>query len=131
MLVFGVRYLKICGGMVIGAIGSVNIIKVLALAITFGRIVVAFDGKAQAQISAIKNGPQLCEPSKIQLFAKLGCRCKSFSDSIPIDYVKERLDVVGATILVIQVVRVFPDIQAENRCSAFHQWIVLIWGAFD
>ena len=50
--------------------------------------------------------------------------------------IPEGLQVFGAAVLVVQVVRVLPDINAEERRAddfgnAFHQRVVLVWRAAD
>ena len=55
----------------------------------------------------------------------------SRGDSIPVNDVKKCTNVVGAPILIIEVIGVFPNVEAKNRSSAFHEWIVLIRRALD
>src|SRR5690606_17842768 len=49
-------------------------------------------------------------------------------DLVPVDHVVERGDVVGAAVLVLEVIGVFPDVEAEDRrvagTHALHQRIV-------
>src|SRR5690606_4836790 len=45
---------------------------------------------------------------------------------VPVDHVEERADVFRTAILVLQVVRVFPHIQAQHRRVAVHQRAVLV-----
>src|SRR5688500_13766615 len=49
----------------------------------------------------------------------------------PIHHVPPRSDVIGTTVLVLQVVGVLPDVASENRVLPFHQRIVLIRRAGD
>ena len=56
---------------------------------------------------------------------------KSFSHGVPVNHVEKRRDVIGPAILVIQVVGVFPNVEAEDWGAAFHERAVLIGGAFD
>ena len=57
--------------------------------------------------------------------------------AVPIDDVPKRGDVIGTTVLVVQVVSVLPNVQSENRRAAdardrlSHQRAVLIGGAAD
>src|SRR5437016_8412147 len=52
-------------------------------------------------------------------------------DLRPIDHVPPRVDVVRPAILVLQVVGVLPDVDAEDRVLAVHQRTVLVRGALD
>src|SRR5688572_24023485 len=52
-------------------------------------------------------------------------------DVRPIDHVPPRIDIVGAAVLVIEVVGVLPDIETEDRDLAFHHRRILIGGAGD
>src|SRR5262249_4341432 len=52
-------------------------------------------------------------------------------DGTPVHYLPPRRDVVGAAVLVAEVIGVLPDIQAEDRAAADHEWGVLIGGGFD
>ncbi len=50
----------------------------------------------------------------------LFCVCVKLRDVIPVDDVEERLDVIRATVLIVQVVRVLPNIETEDWLNAFH-----------
>ena len=56
------------------------------------------------------------------------------SGDIPVDDIPKCGNVVGATVLVVEVVGVFPDVEPENRCAGAgasnftHEWVVLIGG---
>src|SRR6478736_1072352 len=53
-------------------------------------------------------------------------------DRVPVDDVPDRLEVRRALVLVLQVVGVFPDIDAENRrTAAVHERAVLVRRADD
>src|SRR5204863_1028091 len=52
-------------------------------------------------------------------------------DLVPVDDVPPGSDVVGTTVLVLQVVGVLPHVEAENRLLPFHQRAVLVRGALD
>ena len=66
-------------------------------------------------------------------------RCSEFGRNyIPVDHVEKRIDVVWATVLVVEVVGVFPDVEAEDGFTeigvwddAFHERVVLVGGAGD
>src|SRR5690349_1164479 len=49
----------------------------------------------------------------------------------PVDDVPPRVDVVGPAVLILEVVRVFPDVDAEDGLLAVHHRVVLIRRAFD
>src|ERR1043166_5840232 len=53
-------------------------------------------------------------------------RSEGFVHLTPVHDVPPRPDVIGTTILVLQVVRVLPHVEAEKRRLAVHQRIVLI-----
>src|SRR5437763_3446381 len=50
---------------------------------------------------------------------------------VPIDHVPPRADVVGAAVLVLQVVGVLPDVEAKHREFSLHQRAVLIRGGIN
>ena len=54
----------------------------------------------------------------------------SIGNCVPVDNVPESADIVRASILVVQVVGVFPDIETKNGSASFHQGAVLVGGAF-
>ena len=49
----------------------------------------------------------------------------------PVHHVPERVDVVRAAVLVVQIVRVLPDIETEDRLVAEHDRRVLVRGRAD
>src|SRR5215211_1073151 len=48
-------------------------------------------------------------------------------DRVPVHDVPPRLEVIGPAVLVLQVIRVLPHIDAKDRSIAVHQRTVLIW----
>src|SRR3954470_20810547 len=52
-------------------------------------------------------------------------------DFVPVHDVPPRVDVVGPPILILQVVRVFPHVDPEDRLLAVHYRVVLIGRALD
>src|SRR5258708_32844347 len=56
---------------------------------------------------------------------------ESLIHRVPVDDVPPRGEVVGPAVLVLQIVGMFPDIDAENRLFAFHHPAVLVRGALD
>src|SRR5690349_22898114 len=62
-------------------------------------------------------------PSSLRRFS-----LEQFRHGVPVDYVEEGADVVGALVLVFQIVGVLPYIQAENRMLAVRKRHVLIRG---
>src|SRR5581483_2351616 len=54
-----------------------------------------------------------------------------FIDLVPVDNVPPGRNVVGAPVLVFQIIRMLPDIEAQNRLLAFHERTVLIWSGDD
>src|SRR5882757_375627 len=56
---------------------------------------------------------------------------QSLVDLSPVHDVPPGGDVIGPAVLVFQVVRVLPDVDAEDGLLALHQRAVLIRGAFD
>src|SRR5882762_9666640 len=65
--------------------------------------------------------PALPGLTGLQAFVHLG----------PVHDVPPGVDVVGAAILILQVVRVLPDVDAEHDLLAFHQRAVLVRSALD
>ena len=63
--------------------------------------------------------------------------CVLFGDNIPVDDFEEGCDVIWATVLVVEVVGVLPDVESEDRwattcvCKFTHEWVVLVWGGAD
>src|SRR5881409_3501698 len=57
--------------------------------------------------------------------------CESLVDLRPVDDVPPRVDVVWTAVLVLQIVRVLPDVDAEHDLLAFHQRAVLVGAALD
>src|SRR5262245_20894491 len=55
----------------------------------------------------------------------------AFAHLIPVDHVPPGLEVVGAAVLVVEVVGVLPDIDAEDRELALHERAILVGGAED
>src|SRR5581483_5473902 len=49
----------------------------------------------------------------------------------PVDHIPPRVNVIGPAILVLQVVRVFPHVDAEHDLLVLHQRAVLVRGALD
>ena len=47
-------------------------------------------------------------------------------DLVPIHHVPPRLDVIGPAVLVIEIIGVLPDVDAEDRRVAVHQRAVLV-----
>src|SRR5215210_6059918 len=52
-------------------------------------------------------------------------------DRVPVDDVPPRADVIGPAVLVLEVIRVLPHVEAEDRLLAFHQRTVLVRRALD
>src|SRR3954451_19380282 len=52
-------------------------------------------------------------------------------DRVPVDGVEPGGEIVGALVLILEVVGMLPDINAENRGLALHQRGVLVRGAGD
>ena len=61
----------------------------------------------------------------------LHSRIVQLAHCIPIDYVPPCVDVVGAQVLVVEIIGVFPHIQTEDWGFACHHWVVLVGGAGD
>src|SRR3989304_8763935 len=61
---------------------------------------------------------------------RLGLR-EVVRDLRPIDGVPPRLDVLGASVLILQVIGVLPDVEAEDRLAAVYDGIVLVCARFD
>ena len=60
---------------------------------------------------------------------------EGLGDLLPVHHFPPGREVIWATVLVLQVVRVLPNITAQDRCSAAcdtrHEWVVLIGGGAD
>src|SRR5690606_25825307 len=49
-------------------------------------------------------------------------------NKLPVHHSPPRLHVISADVLVIEVVGMLPDIEAQQRRRfAFHDWVILIW----
>ena len=67
------------------------------------------------------------------IFFAMRLRLKAFGNFCPVDDVPPCADVIGAAVLVVEIVGVLPDIEAEDGfaeigiCTeAFHEWVVLV-----
>src|SRR5262245_4309634 len=56
---------------------------------------------------------------------------EAFRHRIPVDRVPPRRHVIRTTILVLQVVRMLPDIESEDRVLSVHQRRILVRRAGD
>src|SRR6266436_6604929 len=52
-------------------------------------------------------------------------------DRVPIHHVPPSFDVVGPTVLVIEIISVFPNIHSEDRGVSFHERAVLVRSGYD
>ena len=72
------------------------------------------------------------EPSHAEVTSLAFGGCETRRDFVPIDDVKERSNVVGPAVLIVQIVGVLPHVQAEDRRAGTidnattHQWVVLV-----
>src|SRR5438105_5697558 len=76
----------------------------------------------QITTSAITRGPLSLSISTTLASLAL----ESLGDCVPVDYVPPGGDVVGALVLVLEVVSMLPHIHAQDRCHALHQRAVLV-----
>ncbi len=51
---------------------------------------------------------------------------KQLADIFPVDHVVERRYIIGATILILQIIGVFPDVDTEERYATDAEWRVLV-----
>src|SRR5690606_1290464 len=62
----------------------------------------------------------------------LFCSCKSFAHLFPIDYVPEGADIVRPSVLVVEVIGMFPYVKAQNRGALYfrniHSRVILVRG---
>src|SRR5437588_10480420 len=56
---------------------------------------------------------------------------ESLADEVPVDDVVKGGDVFGASILVLQIVGMLPNIDPEERSAALGKRVVLVWGRLD
>src|SRR3984893_1843104 len=56
---------------------------------------------------------------------------ESLVDLVPVHHIPPGADVVGAPVLILEVVRVLPDVDPEHGLLSFHQRAVLIGRAFN
>src|ERR1044071_4401642 len=56
-------------------------------------------------------------------------------DFVPVDDLPEGSEIIGAFVLVFQVVGMFPNVHAKNGRALYfgyiHQWVVLVGGGAD
>lgn len=52
-------------------------------------------------------------------------------DLLPVDDIPPRGDIIRTAVLVVEIVRMFPDIETENRDFAFGKRGILIGSAHD
>lgn len=83
------------------------------------------------QYRSIKKKPRECLPGLV-VYESGGLfrRSVSFGNLIPVDHIPKRGNVVRSSVLVVQVVSMFPNIQSKNwktfDFSNVHQGIVLV-----
>src|SRR5579885_1111234 len=65
-----------------------------------------------------------------QIFALERCLIPT-GDVRPVHNIPPRLDVIGAHVMVFEIVGVLPNVQSEDPDTPLHQWVVLVWRAFD
>src|SRR5262245_59397437 len=58
-------------------------------------------------------------------------RAKALGDGVPVDHLPPRIDIVGPLVLVAQIVRMLPDIDAEDGRLPGHERRVLVGRAGD
>ncbi len=56
---------------------------------------------------------------------------KSLFGCLPVDDIPPSVDVVGSTVLVVEIVSMFPDIQTNDGDLSFHQRAILIGCGHD
>src|SRR5258708_29322178 len=58
-----------------------------------------------------------------------------FGNFIPVDDLPEGAKIVGAFVLIFQIIGVFPNVDAQDRSALYfgyiHQWVVLVGGGRD
>src|SRR6188472_2310670 len=83
----------------------------------------------QQERGARKRPPHATEFFAVRL---LGRRAVALADLVPVDHIPPGGEIVGALVLVFQVVGMLPDIDTENRSLlGVHQRVVLIRSADD
>src|SRR5271165_20353 len=65
-------------------------------------------------------------PAGVSAAAESADRREALCDGVPVDDVPPRVDVVGATVLVLQVVGVLPHVDAQQRGLAGREGRVLV-----
>src|SRR5438132_13232511 len=58
-------------------------------------------------------------------------RSQTLGDFGPVDDVIEGVDVIGTPVLVVEVIGMFPDVDAEKGGSPLREGAVLVGGALD
>src|SRR3954449_6445337 len=58
-------------------------------------------------------------------------RLEIFADLRPVDHVPPRRDVLRPAVLVLEVVGVFPDVEAEDRRAPLHERAILVGRGLD
>src|SRR6266446_3927177 len=48
------------------------------------------------------------------------------ADGVPVHHVPPGFDVIGPAVLIVQIVRVLPNVHAQNRLVPLHERIVLV-----
>ena len=51
-----------------------------------------------------------------------------FVDFIPVNHIEKRLNILRSSILIFQIIGMFPDIQPQQGYFALSQRTVLVWG---
>ena len=89
------------------------------VATVFKKIAEDLLGQSATKKRAGKTGPFFWQSLPSGDCLALGC-CVSIGYFVPVDDIPERTDVVGSSVLIIQIVSMLPDIKTEYGGSAFH-----------
>ena len=89
-----------------------------------GLVISEVEGRIETLFVPTPTTPKSC-------YGKLGVRDVDLVNAVPVDDVRPRLNVIWTAVLIVQIVGVFPDINAEKWGMSLHDRTVLIGGGID
>src|SRR5438034_2033470 len=57
--------------------------------------------------------------------------CEALSHKVPVDHIEPGGDIIGSLVLVLEVIGMLPNIDAQQRLLALAQRRVLVWHRFN
>src|SRR5205814_17800 len=90
-----------------------------------GKIVISERGTQSKRTQSLRSALRPDARKRNALFAE------AFGNLSPIDHVPPRVEVVGALVLILEIVGMFPDVDTQDRLLVLHGGSVLVRCAGD